>query len=129
MLSSKIKYDEHIWIVCGDFNALSRLLGQQGGISNTHAFCLLDSRTKNELWIREQWTKRNEFTIGKKNIFKESLVPPDKVVLQSLHSKLGLMKQYAKSLGKCGEYFKYIYFPDAFVFKPVLNRCLCDRLW
>ena len=38
MLLMKIKYNEHKWMVCGDLNVLSMLLGQQGGIPNTHAF-------------------------------------------------------------------------------------------
>ena len=38
----------------------------------------------------------------------ESLLPYDKVILPRLHIKLGLMKQYVKSLDKGGECFKYI---------------------
>ena len=71
-------------------------------------FFLWDSRAKNEHWIRELWPKRNEFTVGEKNIRNESLVPPDKVILPPLDIKLGLMKQYVKSLDKRGECFKYI---------------------
>ena len=70
--------------------------------------CLWDSRAKNEHWIREQWPKRNECTVGEKNILNQSLVSPDKVLLPPLHIKLGLMKQYVKSLDKGGECFKYI---------------------
>ena len=33
---------------------------------------------------------------------------PDKALLPPLHIKLGLMKQYVKSLNKGGECFKYI---------------------
>ena len=33
---------------------------------------------------------------------------PDKVLLPTLHIKLGLLKQYVKSLDKGGECFKYI---------------------
>ena len=38
-------------MLCGDFKVLSMLLGQQGGIPNTHAFCVygtsgLKSNTK-----------------------------------------------------------------------------------
>ena len=104
-LFKKIKYDEHKWMVCGDLKVLSILLGQQGGYTKYPCFlCLWDSRAKNKHWICEQWPKRNEFTVGKKNILNESLVSPDKVLLPRLHIKLGLMKQYVKSLGN----FKYI---------------------
>ena len=70
--------------------------------------CLWDSRAKNEHWIREQWLRRNEFTVGEKNILNQSLVSPNKVLLPPLHIKLGLMKQYVKNLDKGGECFKYI---------------------
>ena len=97
-------------MLCGDLKVLSMLLGQQGGYTKYPCFlCLWDSRGKNEHWIREQWPKRNEFTVGEKNIRNESLVPPDKVILPLLHIKLGLMKQYVKSLDKGKECFKYIF--------------------
>ena len=70
--------------------------------------CLWDCRAKNEHWIREQWLKGNEFTVGEKNIRNESLVSHNKVILPPLHIKLGLMKQYVKSLDKGGECFKCI---------------------
>ena len=98
MLLTKIKYDEHKWMVCGDLKVLSILLGQQGGYTKYPCFlCLWDSRVKNEHWIREQWPKRNEYTVGEKNILNESLVSPDKELLPPLHIKLRLMKQYVKS--------------------------------
>ena len=82
MLLTKIKYDEHKWMLCGYLKVLSMLLGQQGGYTKYSCFlCLWDSRAKNKHWIREQWPKRNEFTVGQKNIRNKSLVPPDKVIL------------------------------------------------
>ena len=109
MLLTKIKYDEHKWMVCGDLKILSILLGQQGGYSKYPCFlCLWDNRAKNEHWIREQWPKRNEFTVGEKNIFNKNLVSPDKVLLPPLYIKLRLMKQDVKSLDKSGKCFKYI---------------------
>ena len=65
------------------------------------------SRAKNEHWIREQWLKRNEFTVGEKNILNESLAPLE-VISPPLHIKLSLIKQYVKSLAKGGECFNYI---------------------
>ena len=43
LLLTKITYDEHKWMLCGDLKVLSMLLGQQEGytdIPNTHAFCV-----------------------------------------------------------------------------------------
>ena len=49
MLPTKIKYDEHKWMLCGDLKVLSMLLGQQRGYTKYPCFlCLWDSRVKNE---------------------------------------------------------------------------------
>ncbi|GBL74389.1 hypothetical protein AVEN_235356-1 [Araneus ventricosus] len=37
-----------------------------------------------------------------------TVVPPEKVLLPPLHVKLGLMKQFIKSLPEDGECFKYL---------------------
>ena len=91
------------------FESFNHIVGSTRGYTKYPCFlCLWDSRAKNEHWIREQWPKRHEFTVGEKNICNESLVFPDKVILPPLHIKLGLMKQYIKSLDKGGVCFKYI---------------------
>ena len=109
ILLRKIKYDKDKWMLCGDLKVLSMLLGQQGGIPNTHAFCIYGTAgLKMNIGFVSNGPKRNEFTVGEKNIRNESLVPPDKVILPPLHIKLGLIKQYRKSLEKGGECFKYI---------------------
>ena len=109
VLLTKIKYNEHNWMVCVDLKVLSMLLSQQEEhIKNPSFLCLWDSRAKNEHGICEQCPTRNEFTIGEKKIPNESLVSPNKVLLPPLHIKLGLMKQYVKSLDKGRECFKCI---------------------
>ena len=80
------------------------LLGQKGGYTKYPCFlCLWDSRGKTKHWEQEKWPERKEFTPGEKNILNEA-----KVLLPSLHIKLGLMKQYVKSLDKHGPCFGYI---------------------
>jgi hypothetical protein len=37
---------------------------------------------------------------GTKNVIKPTFIDPQKVLLPSLHIKLGIMKQYAKALEK-----------------------------
>jgi hypothetical protein len=51
---------------------------------------------------------------GRKKILRKSLVDPKKILLPSLHIKLGIMKQFVKSLPKTGNCFKYLCktFPD-----------------
>ena len=48
MLLTKIKYDEHKWMVCGDLKVL-RIL--QGYTKYPCFLCSWDSRAKNEHWI------------------------------------------------------------------------------
>ena len=105
------------------------LLGQQGEYTKYPCFlCLWDIRAKNGHWVHEQWPKRNEFTVGEKNIRNESLVPPDKLILPPLHIKLGLMKQYVKSLDNDGEYFKYICQKFSFLsYEKIIAVCLMDQ--
>ena len=105
ILLTKIKYDEHKWMLCGDLKVLSMLMGQQGVYQIPMFLCLCDSRATNKHRIYEQWPKINEFTVGEKNIGNESLVPPDKVVLPPIRIKLGSMKQYVKSLDNAASTF------------------------
>ena len=87
--------------------SFKHVVGSTKGYTKNPCFlCLWDSRAKNEHWIREQWPKRNELTVGEKNILNQSLVSPDKVLLPPLHIKLDLMKDYVKSLDKGGKCFK-----------------------
>ncbi|GBL79246.1 hypothetical protein AVEN_92468-1 [Araneus ventricosus] len=44
----------------------------------------------------------------RKNVINTIFVPPVKVLLPPLHIKLGLMKQFIKSLSKNGECFRYM---------------------
>ncbi|GFT87554.1 uncharacterized protein TNCV_3759921 [Trichonephila clavipes] len=53
------------------------------------------------------WPIRNTFIPGVKNVERQSLVDPKKL-LPPLHIKLGLMKQFVKALDKEGECFKYL---------------------
>ncbi|CAK8691493.1 unnamed protein product [Clavelina lepadiformis] len=109
ILISKCNYFEHNWLICGDLKVLGMLRGQQGGYTKYPCFlCLWDSRAKTEHWEQDQWPERKEFTPGGKNIRNQPLVDPSKVLLPPLHIKLGLMKQYVKSLDKHGACFGYI---------------------
>ena len=46
--------------------------------------------------------------VGEKNVHFESLFDPLKFLLTPLHIKLGMMKQFVKTLPKDGETFKYL---------------------
>lgn len=109
MILEKIKYEEHGWMVCGDFKILTMLLGQQSGYTKYPCFlCLWDSRARDLHWTQTDWPLREALTPGVKNVLSTSLISREKVLLPPLHIKLGLMKQFVKSLRKDGECFKYI---------------------
>ena len=79
------------------------LQGQQSGYNKFPCFlCEWDSRDKANHWIKRDWPERISHTPGHKNISKRTLVDPSKVILQPLHIKLGVMKQYVKALDKQG---------------------------
>ena len=110
MLLMKIKYNELKWMVCGDLKVPSMLLGQQGSIPNTLAFCVygIVELKMNTAFVSNAQKEMSLFTVGEKNILNESLMSPDKALLPPLHITLGLMKQYVKSSYKGGKCFKFI---------------------
>ncbi|GBM85111.1 hypothetical protein AVEN_62867-1 [Araneus ventricosus] len=106
MILEKINYQEHRWMICGDFKMLTTLLGQQTGYTKYPCFlCLWDSRSRDLHWTKTDWSLRGALTPGEKI---SNLVPPEKLLLLPLHVKIGLMKQFIKSLPKYGECFRYL---------------------
>ena len=84
-------------------------LGQQSGF--TKYPCLMfkrDSRNRINHWIKRDWPVRKSLTPGYRNGLHPAPVDRSDVTLQPLHIKLGLMKQFVKSLNKEGACFKYI---------------------
>jgi hypothetical protein len=104
-----MKYKEHGWLICGDLKVLCMLLGQQPGYTKFPCFlCDWDGVARSQHWKQKQWPCRVSLTPGAKNIARESLVDPQKVLLPYLHIKLGLMKQFVKVLQRDGNCFKYL---------------------
>ncbi|CAN2389181.1 hypothetical protein PRIEUP_LOCUS18277 [Pristimantis euphronides] len=136
LILRKLKYEDHSWHVCGDLKVLCMLLRQQAGYTKYLCFlCLWDSRDRQNHWTKS-WQPRM-LTVGEKNVLRETLVPPYKVLLPPLLIKLGLMKQFAKSLPRDGECFKYLVtkFPSLSEAKlkegvfvgPDIRRLLADK--
>jgi hypothetical protein len=99
ILPNKMKYKEHGWLICGDLKVLCMLLGQQPGCTNFPCFlCEWDNRARSQHWKQKQWQSRVSLTPGAKNIAREILVDPQKVLLPPLYITLGLMKLY-KEMG------------------------------
>ena len=110
MLLTKIKYDEHKWMVCGDLKVLSIMLGQLGVIPNTLAFCVYGTvELKISTGLVSNCQREMSLQLEKR-IFSMKVwyLLTKYILLPPLHVKLGLMKQYVKSLDKSGKCFKYI---------------------
>ncbi|GFV64745.1 uncharacterized protein TNCV_3275161 [Trichonephila clavipes] len=77
------------------------LLGQQSGYTKFPCFlCEWDSRDRKQRYVKQTWRV--------KNVERQSLVDPKKILFPPLRIKLGLMKQFVKALDKEGECFKYL---------------------
>ena len=64
---------------------------------------LVNSRADSVHYQQREWPKRMEFVTGTHNVQRLPLIPAEKVLLPPLHIKLGLIKNFVKSLPKDGE--------------------------
>ncbi|GFV47826.1 uncharacterized protein TNCV_4803151 [Trichonephila clavipes] len=106
---NKLSYSDHKWTICGDLKVISMLLGQQSGYTWFPCFlCEWDSHDRKQHYVKQTWPIRKALIPGVKNVERQSLVDPKKILFPPLHIKLGLMKQFLKALDKEGECFKYL---------------------
>ena len=76
-------------------------MGMQGGFTkHCCILCQWDNCTTAEHYVRKDWPARVIYTPGNANIKEISLVAPKNVLMPPLHTKLGLMKDFVKQLGK-----------------------------
>ena len=118
-LLDSIKYHKYKWYVCGDFKMISFLRGLQAGYPKYCCFlCLWDSRDYKMHYRKHDWPKRTEDKLGAHSIHKPNLVEPRLIMMPSLHIKLGIFKQFIKTLkdGPALEHLK-IMFPNLTVSK------------
>lgn len=94
-----ISYDNLQLQVCGDLKMVGILMGLQPGyIKNMCFLCLWDSRCKSNQYKHERWPLRENMISGINNVKYEPLIPSGNVLLPPLHIKLGIFKQFIKSL-------------------------------
>ena len=83
----------------GDLKIIGFLTGMCRGYTKHMCFlCLWDSRAKAEHYVRRHWPDRSERVSGHQSIEHAPLVQPQDILLPSLHIKLGLFKNFIKSL-------------------------------
>jgi len=95
--------------LCGDLKVVAQLLGMQLGYTKYCCFlCEWHSRDRKNHYVSKLWPKRTSLTPGDKNVVNPPLVPPEKIFLPPLHIKLGLMKNFVKSMDNTGRGFEYL---------------------
>ncbi|GBM92641.1 hypothetical protein AVEN_107057-1 [Araneus ventricosus] len=113
MLSS-IEYSKHSWHICADLKVIAVLVGLQAGYTKFCCFlCQWDSSVRKRHYIKKMWPKRQFLIPGVKNVENEPLVVSEKIILPPSHIKLGLMKNYVKTMecGGCGFQYLRLQFP------------------
>jgi hypothetical protein len=94
-----IKYSELQLPICGDLKIVGFLMGlQKGYVKHMCFLCLWNTREKSNQYTHGEWPLRKHRVIGQHNVTHPPLIPPRKILLPPLHIKLGLFKQFIKSL-------------------------------
>lgn len=104
-----IKYDEHNWYICGDLKVIGLLMGLQSGFTKYCCFlCLWDSRDTENHYKQKHWKARDGYVPGQMNVKADPLVDTSKILLPPLHIKLGVFKNFVKTLDPESKAFKYL---------------------
>lgn len=104
-----IRYTDYNWHICGDLKVIALLLGMQLGYTKYCCFiCEWDSRARDRHYIQKEWPLRQSLIPGVKNVTSEPLIDPKNIFLPPLHIKLGLIKNFVKSMDRNGKGFLYL---------------------
>ena len=71
--------------------------------------CLWDSRADDQYHIRQEWPSRQGLKPASHNVLSHPLVEPSKTLISPLHIKLGLMKNFVKTLDREDRGFAFFY--------------------
>ena len=109
ILLELIQYSDHNWDVCGDFIVIVFPLGLQGGYTKHSCFLgLWNSRVDEQYYSVKNWPARKDLKPGSHNVLNSSLIERSKILLPTLHIKLGLAKQFVKALKPTSRAFRHI---------------------
>ena len=93
-------------------------------------FCFLylfDNWVRTEHWIKIDWPGHSELIPGSVNVLAPSLVERSKIVFPPLRIKLGIMKQFVKTLEQDGDCFIYICMKFPCITIKKLNAGIFDK--
>jgi len=97
ILIEAINYDKFKWQICCDLKAIALLFRLQHGFTKSCCFvCEWDSRARSLHYSRKDWPARKSLEPGIMNVENQLLVELSKIVLPSMHLKLGLTKKFCK---------------------------------
>ena len=109
IMMEAINYDKFKWQICGDLKVTALLLGLQQGFTKYCCFiCEWDSRAQSLHYSRKDWPARKSLEPGIKKVENQPLVEPSKILLPSMHLKLGLMKNFVKAMNQEEPAFAYL---------------------
>ena len=108
ILMEAINYDKLKWQISGDLKVIALLLGLQQGFTKCCCFiCERDSRARSLHYPRKNCPIRKSLEPGIKNVENQPLMEQSKILLPSMHLKLGLMKNFVKSMNQEEATFTY----------------------
>ena len=109
ILMEAINYDKFKWQICGDLKVIALLLGLQQGLTKYCCFIFEWDRGARSLhYSRIYWPARKSLEPGITNVENQPLVEPSKILLPSMHLKLGLMKNFVKAVNQEEAAFAYL---------------------
>ena len=88
---------------------MSLSIGLQLGYTKHGCFsCEWDSRAKTLHCLKRDWPQMKSLKVGEKNVQHPALAVWHTILLPPLHMKLGLMKNFVKTMDRTGSVFKYL---------------------
>ena len=109
IMTEVINYDKFKWQISGDLKVIALLLGLQRRFTKYCCFfCEWDSRARSLQYSRKDWPARKSLEPGIMNVENQQLVEPSKILLPSMHVKLGLMKNFVKTMKQEEAAFTYL---------------------
>ena len=88
---------------------IALLLGLQGGYTkHSCLLCLWDGKADEQHYVVKNWPPREHLRPGFHNVLNSPLMERSKILLPPLHNKLGLAKQFVKSLKPTSSAFRNI---------------------
>jgi len=109
ILMETINYGKFKRQISGDLKVIALLIRLQQGFTKYCCFiCESDSRARCLHYSTKDWPARKSLKPGNTNVENQPLVEPSKILLPSMHFKLGLMKNFAKAMNQGETAFTYL---------------------